>query len=504
MYFKKDYIKNEKMDFVEKIELFNENILISGDFWGIQKFIFEGLTTQYAAKVLRSKSAFILIYMDLLSQYIINKFDVDKNSRISLNAGKFEILLPKDKFDEKIFMDIQEKVDNYFLTNFYGLSGVSLAYVEVSKNEFENNYKKFREKILKEVEKIKFNKFDLNEKKAILKYDKDINNQNLCPICNIRKKVDEYCKICNIFVDLGKKLTYKEAFYISNKDLGIFEEYNFKVKVFKNLKSYVPKKENTPLTLEEIANNSCKNLETGIKALGVLKADVDGMGNFIKNSNVTENLVNFDRFSKEIDAFFSGYVTDVLRGKSKYKDKFKNIYTVFAGGDDLFLIGAWNEILDFARVIRNDFIDFQNNQGLTISFGIVISKPSIPIKYLAEISEEYLEKSKEVEEKDALTMFDESVKWESYLEVFEKLEKIFEDKEFDTVYLYRLLDICEMSKRVKFNNSIKDTMWKSKLVYISKDKNEEDILENIYSYIEKYPQEAKLFLVEYIYKRREK
>lgn len=159
--------------------------------------------------------------------------------------------------------------------------------------------------------------------------------------------------------------------------------------------------------------------------------------------------------------------------------------------------------MDFARVIRNDFIDFQNKQGLTISFGIVISKPSIPIKYLAEVSEEYLEKSKEVEGKDALTMFDESVKWNSYLKIFEKLEEIFKDREFDTVYLYRLLDICEMSKRVKFNNSIEDTMWKSKLVYISKDESEKEILEDIYFYIEKYPQEVKLFLVEYIYKRRE-
>jgi len=502
MYFKNEYIKNEKIEFLKKIHIENENILISGDFWGIQKFIFEGVTTQYAAKVLRSKSAFILIYMDLLSQYIIKKFKLNISNRISLNAGKFEILLPKEKFNEDTFNSIQKEVDDYFLKNFYGLSGVSLAFVKVNKEEFENRYKDFREKVIKKVEKVKFKKFNLSEKNALLEYDTDINNQNLCPICNIRKKEDEYCKVCDYFVLLGKKLTHRKVFEASNKDLNIFEG-DFKVKVNKNLKSYIPKKDNTPLTLEEIAQNSCKDFDNGIKALGILKADVDGMGNFIKNSNVTENLINFDNFSKEIDAFFSGYVTDVLRGKSKYGNKFRNIYTVFAGGDDLFLIGAWDEILEFARVIRNDFMDFQNNNGLTISFGIVVSKPSVPIKYLAEISEEYLESSKELDGKDAVTLFDETVKWDNYLKIFRELEEVFEDREFDTVYLYRLLEICEMAKNVKFNNSIKETIWKSKLVYISKENNEIDVLEKIYSKIEEYPKEVKLFLFEYIYKRRD-
>jgi len=503
MYFKKEYIQNQSIDFVGDIEIYDENVLIFGDFWGIQKFIFEGLTTQYAAKVLRSKSAFILIFMDIVSQYIIKIFNSDLKSRISLNAGKFEILISKDKFDENLFKDIQKEIDSYFLEKFYALSGVSLGFIEVSKEEFNNHYKNFRKRVLDEVEKVKFNKFNLNENIAILKYDKDINNQNLCPICNIRKKEKEYCKICNRFVELGKKLTFKESFYVSNKDLYIFEKEDLKVKVTKKLKSYVPRKGNSPLTLEEIAENSCKDLETGLKALGVLKADVDGMGNFIKNSDVTEKLENFDSFSKEIDAFFSGYVTDVLRGKSKYKDRFRNIYTIFAGGDDLFLVGAWDEILEFARVIRNDFIDFQNNKGLTISFGIVVSKPSVPIKYLAEVSEEYLEQSKEMDGKDAITMFEESVKWDDYLKVFKELDELFRNKEFDSIYLYRLLEICEMSKNVKYKGSIKDTIWKSKLVYISRDKEEMEILKDIHAKIENNPKEVKLFLIEYIYKRRE-
>jgi len=111
-----------------------EMYLISGDFWGIQKFIFEGLTTDKAAKVLRAKSAFVLIYMEFLSKYICKKFGIDEKYIISLTAGKFEILSPK--FDEKLFLEIEEEVNNYFLTNYFGMSGVSLIYKKVKKEEF--------------------------------------------------------------------------------------------------------------------------------------------------------------------------------------------------------------------------------------------------------------------------------------------------------------------------------------------------------------------------------
>jgi len=541
MYFKEEYLTKEdksiKFTDVNKI-LNDKNILIVGDFWGIQKFIFEGLTTDKAAKVLRAKSAFVLIYMDILSQYLCKKFDLQKENIISLSAGKFEILMPKDKFDNVILNDIQKKIDEYFLTNFYGLSGVSLGFIEVDRDKFLNDYKSFREEVADTIEEIKFNKFNLDKSKAIQKYNENIDNQNLCPICNIRKKEKDECKICNSFIKLGKKLTYTKPQKVKNTEFQIFEDEDIEVKLYKNIKSYIPsiqisKDEREVLTLEEIAKNSCKNLDTGIKALGVLKADVDGMGNFIKNTDVTKRFENFDNFSKTMDGFFSGYVTDMLRGKiEKYKDRFRNIYTIFAGGDDLFLVGAWNEILDFAREIRKDFDDFQNNQGLSISFGIVVSKESVPIKYLAEISEENLEKAKdfcikkdgdfkdkkekdklckeekEVYKKDALSLWDEIVRNDEYIKVWDKLDKVFsidtiKDKKFDTTYLYRLLEICEMSKRVKYQKSIIDTMWKSKLNYISKEENEKEVLKVLDKCIKDYPKETKLFLVEYIYKRRE-
>ncbi len=476
----------------------DENYLIVGDFWGIQSFIFDGLTTKNAAKVLRAKSAFVQIIMEIVAKYICDNVSVGYEHILTTNAGKFEVILPND-IDIK---SIQQKLDKYFLEKFYGISGIGLAKIEVSKDKWSNHYKDFREKVAKEVEKLKFKKFDLSYQNPVLEYDKDINNQNLCPVCNIRKKEDkkDECKICNIFIKLGERLAnfeIAELASIKKLDMDILNGYDCDIAIDERLVSYIPKDKEIK-TFDEIAKNSCKDGNTGIKALGILKADVDGMGNFIKTSGITDSFENFDEFSNGLDSFFSLHVTDIL------KQKYKNIYTVFAGGDDLFLVGAWDEVMNFAREIREEFISYINNDILTISFGIAIAKPHTPISYLANHTEELLENSKEVDGKDALSIWGESVKWGSYLKVYEELDKAFKDFELNTALLYRLLEFCNMSKKVK-NGDIKATIWKSKLNYLfsrNVDKKYHYILKTLDKNISDSPSETKMFLSEFIYKRR--
>ena len=91
-YFNKEFIelKDKQKDIKELLT--SENMyLISGDFYGIQKFIFDGLTTKNAAKVLRAKSAFVQLFTSVISKYICKKLEIDEKNILSTNAGKFEI-----------------------------------------------------------------------------------------------------------------------------------------------------------------------------------------------------------------------------------------------------------------------------------------------------------------------------------------------------------------------------------------------------------------------------
>ncbi|MBN2826135.1 MAG: hypothetical protein JXQ76_12470 [Campylobacterales bacterium] len=506
-YFNEAFYSDVKPTDIKNIDalLSNEKMfIISGDFYGIQKFIFEGLATQKASKVLRAKSAFVQIFTEIIAKYICEKLD-DKANILSVTAGKFEILSPKID-DFSILKDnIQSKIDDYFIQNLYGLSGMSLLYVECTKEDFDKeNYKTLRDKVTKGIEDKKFNKFNLQHQKEIMNYDKDIDNESLCRICNIRKLSHENCDICNDFVKLGKKLAkdhQQELF--GSQELGIdFDGFNCNIKLDTRIKSYVAtNNKDEILDFETLAKNSCKDLETGLKAIAVLKADVDNMGKFIKDSSVTESFENFDTFSRTLDGFFSLHIPN------KMKKEFPDTYTVFAGGDDLFLVGAWDEILSLARWIEVEFKKFVKSKDLTISFGIAITNPSTPISYLADHTEHLLEEAKRLDGKDAITLFGETVKWSSYISVFKELDeafRLFENKEINTAFLYRLLEFCEMSKRVK-KRDIKATMWKSKLRY-SFSRNNDNLGENIYKLLDEKiddnPSETKMFLSEFIYKRR--
>jgi len=493
--------------------LADEMTIVSGDFYGIQKFIFDRLSTKNASKVLRAKSAFVQIFTEYLAKYICHKLQIDENRILTRNAGIFEIAVPFVNVDIE---SIQKDVDEYFIKNFYGLSGVVLTKVECKKEDFKDpiKYKKLRERIINSIQNKKFKKFNLNkDTQYVLNYDSGIDNQNLCKVCNIRKskKEGENCDICDNFIKLGKKLSYEhQEELISSKEVGIeFNGFETDINLDKKIKSYVLFKQYTPVTFEELAENSCIDEDSGTKALAILKADIDNMGKFLEKSSVTSSFEAFDAFSKSIDNFFSLYIPKLM------SQKYKNTYTIFAGGDDLFLLGAWNEILELAREIEKDFKEFVAGDAktLTISFGITLAKPSTPISYLANYTEELLEEAKDIDNgkevknpKDAIALFREVVKWDDYKETYSNLENLFKDfdKNVTTATLYSLLKFCDMSKNVK--NDIKNTIWRSKLNYLFNrniDTKYHNILGKLSDSIEKHPEATKMFLSEFIYKRRQ-
>ncbi len=484
-------------------------VLVAGDFFGIQKFIFERLSTKNAAKVLRAKSAFIQLYTDYLAKYICYALNIEESYILSITAGKFEILSQASDTEVTI-KKVQQSVDSYFMEHFFGLSGVSLCCVVCQKEDFESKteYRNLRERISNGVEENKFHKFNLIEQSDfVMHYDDGVDNQTLCDVCNIRKRIpkNDTCKICNGFIELGKKLVKKEQSVATSDDLNItMDGFNVWQKTLDaKIKSYILHQEySKPADFETLAQNSCADLDTGIKSLAILKADVDSMGRFLRESDVTDSFENFALFSESLDNFFSLYVPSVMR------KKYRNTYTVFAGGDDLFLVGAWDEILRLSREIHKEFQKFIKGK-LSISFGIALAKPSHPIAHLAHYTEHLLEASKGIDaEKNAITIFGETVKWKSYKEAFDTLQKEFDtlnNDDTNTAFLYRLLDFCEMSKKVKEGN-IEATMWKSKLRY-SFSRNNKNLGETFFGVldnaIEKNPSQTKIFLCEFIYKRRD-
>ncbi len=534
-YFDQRYneLKPEITPLAKLIKADEEFLLIAGDFFGIQKFIFEHLSTKNASKVLRAKSAYIQIFTKILTYYICERLNINREYILTSNAGKFEILSPV--LDTQIIESVQEKIDAFFIKNFYGMSGLGIATVVCKAEDFTDpkRYRRLREALEEKIELNKFKKFNFDKQIAQISYE-EINNQTLCKICNIRKIKDNNCSLCNDFIFIGEKLTKSDKFTISKDDgdIKIFENFYISFSDKKGyiierfdigkegtssnthwaINSYVKSHAGRVADFSVLADSSCGGGEEGIKAIGVLKGDVDSLGNYLRTSDVTNSFENFELFSKSINNFFSVYVPKVLM-----RDKYKNTYTVFAGGDDIFLIGAWDEIILLAIDIQKEFKQFVKNR-LSISMGIIITKPSTPVKFIADITENKLEEAKEFDDgkKDAISLFNETVKWQDYIRQRESILSLFEsNQDFvdNTSFLYRLLELIKMRQHI--NISAENSMWRSKLNYsfrrnildkIEKNpeqtKRAESFFKSIYEMIENHPDETKMVLSEFIYKRR--
>lgn len=142
--------------------------------------------------------------------------------------------------------------------------------------------------------------------------------------------------------------------------------------------------------------------------LGILRMDVDGLGTrFIKGFDSIEQ---YQKFSNHLTAFFENGILQDLQRKKEYCD-FLNI--VYAGGDDIFAVGRWDKLIDFAAEVSSRFASYVQGEGISISGGIAIVNDKFPIAKAAEMSGEAEHAAKEYNNgaKNAFCMFGEPLSW---------------------------------------------------------------------------------------------
>mgnify|MGYP000489824751 FL=1 len=196
------------------------------------------------------------------------------------------------------------------------------------------------------------------------------------------------------------------------------------------LADYSAKNENDEvMTFDDLAKSSCK-IDKGIKRLGVLRLDVDDLGiafssGFVSDKDKIEDnlryatLSRYADLSKDISMFFKVAINKIcagdLTGCVDFEEKAFNIFgiakapkrkvnIIYAGGDDLFLVGAWDEVLEVAIDINRAFKQFTNGK-LTLSAGMAMFSPTYPISKMAEIAGLLVQMSKSRKDKNSIALF---------------------------------------------------------------------------------------------------
>jgi CRISPR-associated protein Csm1 len=162
-----------------------------------------------------------------------------------------------------------------------------------------------------------------------------------------------------------------------------------------------------------------------IERVGVLRMDVDGLGRVFSEGVPDLTLPKLSALSGALDLFFSGYLNVLVRDQAE-----NDMYIIYAGGDDLFIVGAWHHLPDLAEAIRNQFKAFTgNNPVLSLSGGITLEGAKFPLYRAAERVGEAEGKAKGHTRpnggaKDALCFLDTVVGWEDWELVRQQKDEI--------------------------------------------------------------------------------
>lgn len=199
----------------------------------------------------------------------------------------------------------------------------------------------------------------------------------------------------------------------------------------------------------------------GVAALGILKGDIDDLGEIFRVGLTRQSFAKWASLSRQVHGFFSIALPQLLA------TEFPNVYTVFAGGDDFFLIGPWRSMQRLGERMHAEFSRYvAGNPELHFSAGIVTQKAGTPIGSLAALADEALGAAKSAPGKNALSCFGEVMPWSAWPEIeraLSRLDDLRSELGLTTGFVYGLLQFVEMAAREREHPEA--AIWRARLAY---------------------------------------
>ena len=451
-------------------------LLIGGDFSGIQSYIYQ-IVSKYAGKNLKGRSFFLRILSDAVVRYLLKALHLFQANVVYNSGGSFYLIAPNTPFVTEKLQEAKKIIEEKFFATFGTALFVSIASISVSKDELlhkenaqnlgtvwdeifnrrekrksckfadliENGYDKFFEPLMQggdaQRDRITGEEFLPDEKRKKIAGDVLIKQNTYNQIALGIRLHDT-----DLMIVSEAELTYwHDKFAVNPADLGFyyylakedeftqsvdnvsiirFNKPDFKYTVGGNNNTYEFQlyggNEYYGQTFEDMTEN------LNFSRLGVLRMDVDNLGRIFQ-SGITHNRASLARFaalSRSFDYFFSGYLNVIW----KETDPDRSLI-IYSGGDDLFVVGSWDSVIEISKKIYCDFREFTcYNPNFGISGGIAIIPAKYPIMKGADESadEEKAAKNHTVTglglSKNSISLMDFPMNWETEFPVVESLK----------------------------------------------------------------------------------
>ena len=511
-----DYLNEKQLNyketlFIKEKEFYDQKVflLFSMDISGIQNFIYT-ITSKNALRTLRARSFYLEILMEHIIDLLLEKLELSRTNLIYSGGGHCYMLLPNTDRAKAKMKEFEEELKDWFLryfqTELFVACGYAICDANTLRNIPEGSYAEMFQTVGRRIAEKKQHRYSaediiwLNNRK-IDDYTRE------CKVCKKIGNVDEeegVCPLCKKIEGFSPNVLSSNFFTVEleggeeglplpgNCYLLADGEKSLKKRMEKDLyfvrtyaknQMFTGKHVATKLwvgdyttgnTFEEFAEEA-----EGIDRIGILRADVDNLGQTFV-TGFPEQYTTLSRtatLSRQLSIFFKYFIRSVLAegefsltGKNKGVERKATI--IYSGGDDVFIAGAWNDVIELAVDLEEKLKKY--TQGtLSISAGIGIYKKSYPISAIAEETGDLESKSKDLPGKNAVTLFEDgeshfltdgktevsdgTYRWEEFIsgvmvEKYRVLEAFFgtlEDRGMS--FLYRMLELIRNQKeRINF------------------------------------------------------
>ncbi|KXT69132.1 type III-A CRISPR-associated protein Cas10/Csm1 [Streptococcus cristatus] len=507
-----DYLENQGQDSLldDASNLYTEFafLLASFDLSGIQDFIYN-IASKGAAKQLKARS----LYLDFMSEHIVDslleQLALSRANALYVGGGHAYFILPNTAGTEAVLKEFEAEFNSFLLKHFQ--TGLYVAFgwapfaaeqmMKPSKDsaaDYLKNYREIYQQTSRMISEKKISRYDAATLQELNKGGKqsereceichavgdieelrlgDEDAQNLCPICrelrwfaakihtsddseNPERRDYHYFQIVEgekglpigpgavLQAVVEENSSVSGRLYVKNKPSA----NNAAIHVFIGDRQAANIEEYAGMSQKETEGN--EDVNRGIKRLAVLRLDVDNLGaafmaGFSEQDGGRYNtLARSAVFSQQMSLFFKFHINQFAEDK--------NLTIIYAGGDDVFAIGSWQDVIKFAVEIRQKFIAFTNGK-LTLSAGVGLYPDKTPIHLMA-LDAGQLEEAAKDNGKDSISVFNEryTFKFNDFIDgiykgKLEDIRRYFSgQKERGIAFLYRLVELLQLNDEAMY------------------------------------------------------
>ena len=433
-------------------------LLVSADISGIQPFIY-AIPSKGALKSLRGRSFYLEILLENIVDEILSACGISRSALLYTGGGHFYLLLPNTEDVQNLLARCHTEVNSWMLEHFGSSLYLAMAWTACTGAELagQGTQEAFR-RVSEGLSAEKLCRYSEDQLAAMFMpesaWNKTRDKDRECAVCHTSTthlmpySADssiEACGMCSHLFTFGERILTKNAFcvsaersaealslpgigrtlYLTAEELDDVDRLSYKIERIyaKNaaytgdlpaahlwLGDYSARENKAVLEMENLAQRSGGTEDSkGIPRIGVMRADVDNLGAaFLAGFPAAyATMTRTAALSQQLSLFFKHYINDICHGKSsthfslfgREKKAARDVHIVYSGGDDIFLLGAWDDITELAVDLRRAFLRFTSGK-LHFSAGIGFFKDKCPIAEMARRTGDLESRAKDLRDAD--------------------------------------------------------------------------------------------------------